>query len=254
MAYLGKIEMSNDGDHFIITSYQGSSGYNSLGFDTLKAFGNSELINYLLDTRQSKWYYSPKRRLLYRRRSGNYEGIYSIPCDVVYSSSRNNFVVPEKEDTEVAMNYSAAVTLVHKGVRGIKCVYDSARTGKQEYIFKTLDPSIAVDDYVVVPRVDADKFTVVKVVGVDAVIDIHSHIEYKWIVTKIDPAPYEELLKKEEETVKAIKDAKLKKELREIRDDLFAGDLDTLQALPLYKNGDHPAGPVSASKPEGEVG
>ena len=104
------------------------------------------------------------------------------------------------------MNYSTAVFLINDDVRAIACTYEADEKAKRE-IFKTLDKSIAKDDFVVVPTDTRHKMTVVKVVEVDVDVDLDSSIPMQWIVGAVERHDYERILKMEEQAIETIKSA-----------------------------------------------
>ena len=137
------------------------------------------------------------------------------------------------------MNYTTAVFLINKYVRAVGCTYEAEATAEKT-VFKTLDDTIAVDDYVIVPTTTRHKMTVCKVVEVDIDIDFDSAKPCQWIIGKIDDTRYKETLVQEDTAIKAIKSAELRKKRDDLRENMFADHTATLKALPLAAmNGDH---------------
>lgn len=138
------------------------------------------------------------------------------------------------------MNYSTAVFLINKHVRAVKATYE-ANDGAQQTLFKTLDESINVGDFVIVPTDTRHKMTVCKVVEADCDIDMDSPVKVDWIIGKVDREVYETTLKNEAQAVQQIKAAELRKKREDLANNLLANHLDTIKALPIAAmNGDKP--------------
>lgn len=130
------------------------------------------------------------------------------------------------------MNYSTAIFLIDDTVRAIKCQYEpgyseddpikKSASGPKTYVFKTLDQSIKVDDIVVVPSGTRWGRTVVKVMDVDVDVDFDDDIQLKWVIAKVDPAPYDALLAQEEKALTMIRSAEKTKKRNALRDALIA--------------------------------
>ena len=139
------------------------------------------------------------------------------------------------------MNYSTAIFLISDDARGVLCSYEDDGSRK---LFKTLNPDIKTDDYVVVPTTTRHKMTVVKVVEVDVDPDYESATQIDWIIGVVDRATHEDLLNQEAVAVSKIKQA----EKKQARDKLREGLLDVangeLKALPIYSV-DAPAAPTA---------
>ena len=130
------------------------------------------------------------------------------------------------------MNYSTAVFLINDDVRAIACTYEADEKAKRE-IFKTLDKSIAKDDFVVVPTDTRHKMTVVKVVEVDVDVDLDSSIPMQWIVGAVERHDYERILKMEEQAIETIKSAEKRKKRDEMRAAIFKDREGMLNSLSL---------------------
>lgn len=120
------------------------------------------------------------------------------------------------------MNPTLASFLVEANCRAIRVEYDPDWQSKNNYnlckLYKTLDPSIKVDDLVVVPTGTRHGFTVVKVMEVDFTINYNGNDDYKWIVGPVDKAAYDALLEADKNVmvkVGKIQENKMKRELME---------------------------------------
>ena len=133
------------------------------------------------------------------------------------------------------MNYSTAVFLINKNARAVRATYESEPTAKRT-LFKTFDPSIAVDDLVIVPTDTRHRFTVVKVTEVDVDLDFDTAENVQWIVGRIDLDNHSTRLAQEQAAIAAIKQAELKKKRDELSKALFADYSDNLKALPIAQS------------------
>lgn len=149
------------------------------------------------------------------------------------------------------MNYSTAVFLINKNVRAVMCTYEADETGKppaKREMFKTLDPSIKVNDLVVVPTNTRHHMTVTKVVEVDVEIDFDSTVPVDWLVARVDRAPYDTVLAQEAQAITAIHSAERTRKRNELRDAMLADSAEALKALPItVLNGDTPVLPPAQS-------
>lgn len=131
------------------------------------------------------------------------------------------------------MNYSTALFLVRKDVRAVAISYevDAEGKGKRPFTtFKTMDPSIQVGQYVVIPTGTRHDMTVVRVEEVDIEIDLDSPVQINWIVGPVDVAPYEAIITAENEAISAIKSAEKRRKQEELAAKLLADNPD-LQRL-----------------------
>ena len=84
--------------------------------------------------------------------------------------------------------------------------------------FKTFNPTIRVDDYVVVPSSTRHNMTVCKICEVDVEPTLDTDDKIDWIVCTIDRSSYMDTIKQEGIFIDAVKEAEkasLKKKLRE---------------------------------------
>ena len=138
------------------------------------------------------------------------------------------------------MNYTTAVFLINKHVRAVLATYESEDNAKRT-LFKTLDDTVAVGDFVVVPTDTRHKMTVCKVVETDVDVDFDSTAPVAWVIGKVDRTAHEQVLAQEGTAIQAIKSAELRQKRDNLRKAMFADHLDTLKALPIAAmNGDAP--------------
>lgn len=152
-------------------------------------------------------------------------------------------------------NHSTLIFLINEDVRAIAVTYEkidlSQDTTKMKYnpeylsqgrlpkgavVFKTMDPAIKVDDFVIVPTDTRHGMTVCKVVAVDIEIDFSSEQECHWIVGTVDTREFERLRQQEDAMIATVKAAKVNDERNRLRDSLLAnlGGSD-IKAIPMFK-------------------
>lgn len=137
------------------------------------------------------------------------------------------------------MNYSKAVFLINNKVRAVRGTYETSGAVAD---FKTLDPSIAKDDLVVVPTGTRHGFTVFKITEVDIDLDMDSPTKIEWVVCKVDQEAYKTLLSQEETAITKIKSAEMRKKREDLASALFKDSMEEMKALPIASmNGDKPA-------------
>lgn len=133
------------------------------------------------------------------------------------------------------MNYSTAVFLINKNARAVRATYESEPTAKRT-LFKTFDPSIAVDDLVIVPTDTRHRFTVVKIVETDVDLDFDTTENVQWVVGRVDLANHAVRLQQEQAAIAAIKSAELRRKREELSKAMFADHAESLKALPLAQS------------------
>lgn len=151
---------------------------------------------------------------------------------------------------------SLLVFLLDDRVRGVRAVYekldqeDLYRAGARAepmaygdeaekraaklkgYLFKTVDPSLAVGDLVVVPTDTRHGFTVCKIVEVDVEPDMTLTTEVKWIVNKIDVSNYFDVLESEKSIKQKVADRALAEQRRKLKETLL-GDFEGAAGMTL---------------------
>lgn len=135
------------------------------------------------------------------------------------------------------MNYSTAVFLINKHVRAILATYEAEEKAVRT-MFKTLDDTIRVGDFVIVPTDTRHKMTVCKVVECDVDVDFDSSVPVAWVIGKVDRAAHERTLAEEAQAVQAIKSAETQRKRDELRKSLMGAHVETIKALPIYANGE----------------
>lgn len=138
------------------------------------------------------------------------------------------------------MNYSMAIFLISDQARGVLVTYEE-KDDAPKTLFKTLDPGIAVGDYVVVQTETRHHMTVCKVAAVDVEPDFDLSQEVKWIVGKVEKADFDDLQRQEAEAIDRIKRAEKRRKREELRASLLADANGDLKALPIYTRGDKDA-------------
>jgi hypothetical protein len=137
------------------------------------------------------------------------------------------------------MNYSTAVFLINNDVRAVVGIYESeddlllSKKPFSRITFKTLDSTIKVGDFVVVPTDTRHKMTVVKIVEVDTDIDFDSNTQINWVISTLDKTSYEKTLALEQTAIAVMKSAELRKKKSELRDSVFKDQAESLKTLEL---------------------
>lgn len=136
------------------------------------------------------------------------------------------------------MNYSRAIFAINDDVRCVRTIYDPDHE-RETKLHKTFDPTIKVDDLVIVETGTRYNMTVVKVTEVDIEPDLKTHKDMGWVVGRVDTEAHEQLKKTEAEAIDTIKKLERKKARRELREEWMGSNGDELKALPIY-SGDAP--------------
>lgn len=120
-------------------------------------------------------------------------------------------------------------------MRAVACIYQPEDTDKRNrrIIYKTLDPNIKVDDYVVVPTNTRHGMTVVKVVEVDFDIDLDTEKNIDWIIGAVDTESYELIASQEKEAIATIQAAEKQRKRQQLRESVLALQADKIKALPI---------------------
>lgn len=131
------------------------------------------------------------------------------------------------------MNYSRAIFLISDEVRAVNVTYESDENAPRTQ-FKTLDPNIKPDDYVVVPTDSRHHMTVCQVKECDVEPDLESSATMKWIIGIVNRADFEEIERQEGAAISKIKSAEKRKRRQELREALLADmEEDEVKALPV---------------------
>lgn len=131
------------------------------------------------------------------------------------------------------MNYSKAIFLISDQARAIMVIYEDCEHAERT-MFKTLNPDISVNDYVVVQTNTRHHMTVCKVMEVDVDVDFDAADEVKWIIGTVNKADFDDLVRQESDAISKIKSAEKRKRRDELRDALVADAGEALTSLPIY--------------------
>lgn len=119
-------------------------------------------------------------------------------------------------------------------------------------VFKTMDPTIEVSDFVVVPTDTRHGMTVCQVVATDFEIDYENTAECHWIIGKVDTTEFEDNRQKEAEALAQVKAAAHNKRRKELAEQLIGQlDPDSLKNIPMLSA---PPQPERGDEPEGGDG
>lgn len=120
-------------------------------------------------------------------------------------------------------NYSTAVMLFNPNIRAIGVSYDPEeyKLNKKTYTYKTLDETIEVGDFVVVPTSTRHGFTVVRVEEVDVEIDFESSMEIKWIGDRVNHEVFEKITQEEKTWIDQMKKAQVRKKREDLKNSMM---------------------------------
>lgn len=138
------------------------------------------------------------------------------------------------------MNYSTAVMLINEEIRAISCSYEpdvlradgtvSHKTGRK--VYKTLDKTIKVGDFVVVPTTTRHNMTVNKVEEVDVDVDFEDGVEVFWAISKVDVDTVKAIKSKEGEWVTELKKVERKHQKEKLKEKVLgAYSVDDVKVL-----------------------
>ena len=130
------------------------------------------------------------------------------------------------------MNDSLTIFLYLDDVRAVRCQFDPDVKGEEFRVFKTVDHTLKVDDYVIVETGTRHGMTVVRVKEVDYDPDLDSTKIVRWVIGKVDRRAFDRALVREQELVSEAKAAQRRKKKAELQDALN-GDVEQLKALAL---------------------
>lgn len=135
------------------------------------------------------------------------------------------------------MNYSKAIFLISDDVRAVNVTYEKDEPDRPatRTMFKTLNPKIKVDDYVVVPTDTRHHMTVCKVAEVDVEVDLETGNDMEWIVGVVNRANFQKIKSQEGDAISRIKSAEKRRKREELRQALLddVGE-EEVKALPIY--------------------
>lgn len=126
------------------------------------------------------------------------------------------------------MNLSTAIFLVNKSVRPVRVEYDpdNAKHNNPDVLFKTLDETIKVDDFVVVPTRTRVGFTVCKVKEIGFRVNFDTTVQYEWIVARVDTEAHKRIVAQESVVLNRIGDAEENRKRAELSAALQLSDID----------------------------
>lgn len=152
------------------------------------------------------------------------------------------------------MNYSTAVMLINDNITVVNTSYDKDcdGSGREFKRYKTLDKTLKVGDLVSVPTNTRHGFTIVRVEELDVEVDFESHVKIDWIASKIDNAPYDKILKEEQEWISVIKASEKRKKREDIKKNLLDMHADEgIEKLAIATLGSESSLEDKSSKDEG---
>lgn len=122
------------------------------------------------------------------------------------------------------MNYSTAVMLINENIRAILCSYETDKDGngvKPFTMYKTLDHSMKIGEFVVVPTNTRHKMTVCKVEAVDVDVDDEDPTHVDWVVGKISLVEHDTIKSEENKWIIELKESEKRAKKEEIKNKMF---------------------------------
>lgn len=112
--------------------------------------------------------------------------------------------------------------LFNSNIRAIKVSYETEEQNPRRalYLYKTVDKSIQVGDYVVVPTETRHKMTVCKVEEVDVELDLNCTTQISWIVDKVNVHQFNKIVDEEKEFVKEMRTAQALQKQNELKESM----------------------------------
>ncbi len=132
----------------------------------------------------------------------------------------------------MTMNYSTAVFLINPHIRAVVGQYENKESAPT-VTYKTLDTSIKVGDYVIVPTNTRHNMTVVKITATDVDVDFDSAAQMTWVIGKVDKSQYEDVLAQEQTAIQAIKSAETRRKRDQLRDSMLKDYEEQIKSLPI---------------------
>lgn len=154
------------------------------------------------------------------------------------------------------MNFSSAVMLINQNIRAVIGVYEDEKEqpNQKKHIFKTLDQSIQIGSFAVVPTDTRHKMTVVKIIDVDVDVDFESDVQLNWIISNVDLGPNKLILEQESGWIERIKAADKNKKREELKKSLLSSySGDGIEDMAIAQMSDVKAIGVNPVKVNGKV-
>ena len=126
------------------------------------------------------------------------------------------------------VNKNTAIFIVDDRVRGIEASYEN--DGKSE-MFKAMDPSIQVGDFVTIPTSTRHHMTVVKVTAVDVDPPMDHSTGIPWIIGTVDTKDFSALVEEEERIVGDVMRRQRLRERQKARREFLGEDDAVLQVV-----------------------
>lgn len=154
------------------------------------------------------------------------------------------------------MNYSTAVMLINEEIRAISCSYEpdvlrgdgTVQIQTTRKVYKTLDKSIKVGDFVVVPTNTRHGMTVNKVQETDVDVDFEDGVEVFWAICKVDNETVKSIKAKETEWVTELKKVERKHQKAKLKEKVLGSySVDDVKVLSF--TGSHDASTLAIEPP-----
>ena len=108
--------------------------------------------------------------------------------------------------------------------------------GKKGTLFKTFDPDVDIGDLIVVPTDTRVGLTVCVVSEVDVDVDFkHGSETAHWIVDVVDPSSYSDVVEKERQALRTMRQAELHQQREDMANAMFANQKELLAKIEIAK-------------------
>lgn len=122
------------------------------------------------------------------------------------------------------MHDSRKVFLLENEPRCITAAYEADENAPASE-FKTFDPDIEVNDYIIVPTNSRHKMTVCRVHSVDVEPNLDCSAEMLWVIGIVNRSAYEGTLQSEDAFIDAARSAERRRKKKQLKEDILA-DID----------------------------
>lgn len=153
--------------------------------------------------------------------------------------------LPFEEERNHTVHPSLTIFLVNKTVRAVAAAYDPENSPSKRDVFKTLDDSIKVGDFVLIPTEQRCKMSVFKVMELDPELDFDRQGEVKWIIGRVDKSAFDRIVEQERTIIETAKRAEFRARQQALADKMLASNKADLAGLALVDTIALPAPPAA---------
>lgn len=166
-------------------------------------------------------------QMIYNPKLPGFQSMYNelMAKGLLITDELNN-LPPLRSESQMSAKQDTMIFVSSDKVRALLVEYEPGTKTEGLVQVKTLDPSICVGDFVVVPTRTRHKYTVVKVKEADVVPNMEPTHECYWIVGKVEMEDYEKLLENERAVVARLLQIQLNASRRALRSEMQLSDED----------------------------